>query len=141
MDKQPTPEKILQTGLAFWPAKTLLSAIELGVFTELAEGPRSLPDSRYGRPAPALGARLLRHARRAGFLARAGDRYATRLNGALPGPQEALGRAAASSRWRIIASIRSGAPSPRRCGPGSRKTRSRAAARACSKRSMPIRRA
>ena len=30
---QPTPEKILQTGLAFWPAKTLLSAIELGVFT------------------------------------------------------------------------------------------------------------
>jgi hypothetical protein len=34
----PTPEAILQTGLAFWPAKTLLSAIELGVFTELASG-------------------------------------------------------------------------------------------------------
>lgn len=33
-----TPEKILQTGLAFWPAKTLLSAIEMGVFTELARG-------------------------------------------------------------------------------------------------------
>lgn len=34
-----TPEKILQTGLAFWPAKTLLSAVEMGVFTELAHGP------------------------------------------------------------------------------------------------------
>jgi hypothetical protein len=34
-----TPEKILQTGLAFWPSKTLLSAIEIGVFTELSRGP------------------------------------------------------------------------------------------------------
>ncbi len=25
MSQQPTPEKILQTGLAFWPAKTLLN--------------------------------------------------------------------------------------------------------------------
>jgi len=31
-----TPEKILQTGLAFWPSKVLLSAIELNLFTELA---------------------------------------------------------------------------------------------------------
>ncbi len=36
-----SPAAILQTGLAFWPAKTLLSAIEIGVFTELAQGPRS----------------------------------------------------------------------------------------------------
>ena len=41
MSTPPTPERILQTGLAFWPAKTLLSAIELGVFTELAHGPQS----------------------------------------------------------------------------------------------------
>jgi len=41
-----TPEHILQTGLAFWPAKTLLSAIELGVFTELADGPMSLEELR-----------------------------------------------------------------------------------------------
>ena len=34
-----TPERIMQTGLAFWPSKTLLSAIEIGVFTELARGP------------------------------------------------------------------------------------------------------
>lgn len=36
---QPTPEAILQLGLAFWGSKTLLSAVELGVFTELAAGP------------------------------------------------------------------------------------------------------
>src|SRR5277367_3845859 len=31
-----TPEKILQLGFAFWGSKTLLSAVELGLFTELA---------------------------------------------------------------------------------------------------------
>jgi len=34
-----TPEKIMQLGLGFWGSKTFLSAIELGVFTELANGP------------------------------------------------------------------------------------------------------
>jgi hypothetical protein len=34
-----TPEKIMQLGLGFWGSKTLLSAIELGLFTELAHGP------------------------------------------------------------------------------------------------------
>jgi hypothetical protein len=34
-----TPEKIMQLGLGFWGSKTLLSAVELGVFTELAAGP------------------------------------------------------------------------------------------------------
>ena len=29
----------MQTGLGFWASKTLLSAVELGVFTELARGP------------------------------------------------------------------------------------------------------
>ncbi|HVG87251.1 MAG TPA: methyltransferase [Vicinamibacterales bacterium] len=71
-----TPEKILQTGLAFWPAKTLLSAIEIGVFTELAHGPRAFE---------ALSGRLGLHPRSArdfldtlvalGFLTRDGDRY------------------------------------------------------------------
>jgi precorrin-6B methylase 2 len=37
-----TPERIMATGLGFWPAKTLLSAIELGVFSELAKGPLTL---------------------------------------------------------------------------------------------------
>jgi SAM-dependent methyltransferase len=35
----PTPERILQLGLAFWGSKALLSAIELGVFAALADAP------------------------------------------------------------------------------------------------------
>ena len=33
------PDRILQLGLGFWGSKTLLSAVELGVFTQLAKGP------------------------------------------------------------------------------------------------------
>ena len=76
MTEQPSPEKILQTGLAFWASKTLLSAIEIGVFTELARGPE---------PFETLQGRLGLHPRSArdfldalhalGFLTRDGDRY------------------------------------------------------------------
>src|ERR671933_2768268 len=38
-EQQPTPERILGLGLGFWGSKTLLSAIEIGLFTELAKGP------------------------------------------------------------------------------------------------------
>ena len=72
-----TPERILQTGLAFWPAKTLLSAIEMGVFTELARGPE---------PFEVLSGRLGLHPRSArdfldtlvalGFLKRSHGHYA-----------------------------------------------------------------
>ena len=34
-----TPEGILQLGMGFWASKTLLSAVELGLFSELAKGP------------------------------------------------------------------------------------------------------
>src|SRR5581483_9873551 len=34
----PTPEGILKLGMGFWGSKTLLSAVELGLFTELAKG-------------------------------------------------------------------------------------------------------
>src|SRR5512139_956700 len=72
-----SPERILQTGLAFWGSKTLLSAIEIGVFTELARGPE---------PFGSLSGRLGLHPRSArdfldtlvalGFLQRTGDTYA-----------------------------------------------------------------
>ena len=72
-----SPERILQTGLAFWASKTLLSAIEMAVFTELAHGPQ---------PFAQLSGRLGLHARAArdfldtlvalGFLTRVGDTYA-----------------------------------------------------------------
>jgi hypothetical protein len=74
---QLTPEKILQTGLAFWPAKTLLSAIELGVFTELAKRPatlRSLSDRLGLHPRSARD--FLDTLVALGFLQREGDRYA-----------------------------------------------------------------
>ena len=37
----PTPDRVLQTGMGFWPAKVLLTAVKLGLLTELAEDPRS----------------------------------------------------------------------------------------------------
>ena len=68
------PDHIMQVGMGFFASKTLLSAVELGVFTELAEEPRS---------ADALGERLGLHPRgrrdfldgllALGFLERAGD--------------------------------------------------------------------
>ncbi len=55
-EQQVSPEGILQLGLGFWASKTLLSAVELGVFTELASG---------GLDAEALAGRLGLHARSA----------------------------------------------------------------------------
>lgn len=38
-DQEISPMSILQIGMGFWPAKTLLTAVKLGLFTELANGP------------------------------------------------------------------------------------------------------
>lgn len=76
-DSKPiTPEGIMQLGLGFWGSKTLLSAIELGLFTELAKGPLSASE---------LTARLKLHGRSArdffdalvslGMVQRDGDLY------------------------------------------------------------------
>jgi len=45
-----SPDGILQTGMAFWASKTLLSAVELEVFTGLAKQPASLSEltQRHG---------------------------------------------------------------------------------------------
>jgi SAM-dependent methyltransferase len=51
-----TPDPILQLGMGFWGSKTLLSAIELGLFTQLAGGPLTGSD---------LAARLQLHPRSA----------------------------------------------------------------------------
>lgn len=45
---EPQPDHILQVGLGFWASKTLLSAVELEVFTELAKHPADL-DTLQGR--------------------------------------------------------------------------------------------
>jgi len=77
MSDHPTPAKILETGLAFWASKTLLSAVEMELFTELAAGPKGFD---------ALRGRMGLHARAAhdffdaltalGFLTKSGDTYA-----------------------------------------------------------------
>jgi hypothetical protein len=41
-----SPDKIMQLGLGFWGAKTLLSAVEVDLFTELARGPRDCESLR-----------------------------------------------------------------------------------------------
>ncbi|WP_028997467.1 methyltransferase [Azohydromonas australica] len=46
MNASLSPEHILQTGMAFWGSKALLSAVELGVFTLLAEGPHTAEQLR-----------------------------------------------------------------------------------------------
>ena len=76
MAKQLTPENILQTGMAFWPAKTLLCAVEIGVFTELAQGSASLASlqERLGLH-PRASRDFLDTLVALGFLKREGDRY------------------------------------------------------------------
>ena len=79
-----TPAKIMQLGTGFWGSKTLLSAIELGLFTELAKGPLD---------AAALTKRLQLHPRSArdffdalvalGMLKRTGSRYANTTEASL----------------------------------------------------------
>jgi 2-polyprenyl-3-methyl-5-hydroxy-6-metoxy-1,4-benzoquinol methylase len=43
-----SPDHIMQIGMGFWASKTLLSAVEMGVFTELTHGPAEL-DHLAGR--------------------------------------------------------------------------------------------
>lgn len=38
----PSPDRILETGMAFWASKTLLTAVEMEIFTELAKHPGDL---------------------------------------------------------------------------------------------------
>ncbi len=39
---EPRPDHILQVGLGFWASKTLLSAVEMELFTELAKHPEDM---------------------------------------------------------------------------------------------------
>lgn len=43
---EPTPEYIMQIGMGFFASKTLLSAVELGVFSALVDAPADLPTLR-----------------------------------------------------------------------------------------------
>lgn len=41
LTKEPTPDKIMQIGMGFWPSKALLTAVKLNLFTFLGEGPKT----------------------------------------------------------------------------------------------------
>lgn len=72
----PTPERILQLGLGFWGAKTLLSAVELGVFSALADSPQDAETLRRQLGLHPRGARDFFDALVAlGMLEREGDVY------------------------------------------------------------------
>jgi len=81
---QLSPARIMQLGIGFWGSKALLSAVELGLFTELAKGPLD---------ANSLSKRLALHPRSAkdffdalvalGMLKRTGTRYANTAETAL----------------------------------------------------------
>jgi len=80
----PTPEAILQIGLGFWGSKALLSAVELGVFTVLAERPLTSKQlmSRLGLQARGT-VDWLDALVSLGLLARSGDEYANSTNAEL----------------------------------------------------------
>jgi SAM-dependent methyltransferase len=46
MTQEVSPDAIMQLGFGYWGSKTLLSAVELGLFTELARGPLGLEEVR-----------------------------------------------------------------------------------------------
>src|SRR5271154_1668401 len=77
MSAPPNPESILQTGLAFWPSKILLTAVELEVFTGLAGGKQTLESLQQRHGLHARGARDFFDALVAlGFLTRENGEYA-----------------------------------------------------------------
>ncbi len=74
---QPNPAKILEVGMAFWASKTLLSAVEMGLFTELASGPRGYDELRGRMGLHQRGARDFFDTLCAlGFLRKTNDSYA-----------------------------------------------------------------
>lgn len=71
-----TPDHILQTGLAFWASKTLLTAVEIEIFTDLAKHPGDLASVQGRMGLHPRGARDFLDALVAlGFLKREGGIY------------------------------------------------------------------
>ncbi|HWB73933.1 MAG TPA: methyltransferase [Nannocystaceae bacterium] len=74
MTNAPNPAHILQVGLGFWASKTLLSAVEIDLFTELAEGSQSRAELETKLALhPRSSADFLDTLVALGFLAREGD--------------------------------------------------------------------
>lgn len=77
MTQSPTPDKVMGLGFAFWGSKVLLSAVELGLFSVLADGPTTAEDLRKKLGLHSRSAKDFFDALVAlGMLTRSGDRYA-----------------------------------------------------------------
>ena len=77
MNSTPTPDKTMQLGLGFWASKALLSAVELGLFTTLAQGSLNAEKITHRLGLHSRGARDFLDALVAlGMLERNGDQYA-----------------------------------------------------------------
>ncbi len=121
-----SPDRIMQVGLGFWASKTLLSAIELGLFTALAEGPADLATLRQRlKLHPRATADFLDALVALGFLDRDGDKYRNTPEGDVFLDPSQRVTSVASSRWRMHAFTRIGGVSPKHCEPASRRTRPR----------------
>ena len=104
-----TPAKIMQLGTGFWGSKTLLSAIELGVFTVLAKGPLDAERLRIKLDLHPRSARDFFDALVAlGMLKRTGARYANTRRPRCFWTGRNRPTSAASWRWRTRASTASG---------------------------------
>ena len=122
-----TPEKILQVGLGFWASKTLLSAVEMEVFTELAKHPEDLKG---------LQERLGLHPRSAqdfldalvalGFLNRVGANTRTPLKRTCSWIRESRPMWAACWTWLTAGCLAFGIISPKACAAAARRMRPRA---------------
>ena len=127
MQQELNPEPILQLATAFGGSKTLLSAVELGVFTALADGPKN---------SATLAKELGLHPRSKrdfldalvalGMLDREQDVYCN-----TPPMDAFLDRRKPSyigGRWKCSAPacIHSGARLPRHCGPDNHKMKAKA---------------
>ena len=110
-----TPQRILEIGMGFWPAKVLLSAVEVGVFSALGTSAKTAEELRaeiglHPRAIPDFLDALVA----LGFLERDGDGSDGALSQhggdrRLPRPAKPAATSAASSRWRTPASTGSGA--------------------------------
>ena len=140
MSEHPTPDQIMQVGLGFWASKTLLSAVEMELFTELAKHPED---------AEALRDRLGLHPRSSrdfldalvalGFLERRDGIYSNTPSTDLFLDKRKPSYSAGFWRWPITACTASGGISPRRCERAASRTRQSPGRRRSSKPSTPIR--
>ena len=97
-----TPERIMQVGLGFWASKVLLSAVEMGVFTELSHGPQEFGKlAGQAGSSSSIGQGFPGFARSVGLFAQVGsDLLQHARDRPLPRSDASRATSAECSRWR-----------------------------------------